>query len=74
MALKKAVRLDFLDFSTLAQRAHFCQEELRLNRRFAPALYLEVLPVTGSPAANAAPLSTTAWSSTSNNGCRAYTP
>jgi aminoglycoside phosphotransferase family enzyme/predicted kinase len=46
--IKKPVRLSFVDFSTLALRHHFCDEELRLNRRFAPRLYLRVLPVTGS--------------------------
>jgi aminoglycoside phosphotransferase family enzyme/predicted kinase len=45
--LKKPVDLGFLDFSTLARRQFFCQEELRLNRRLAPALYLEVVPITG---------------------------
>lgn len=43
--IKKPVRFDFLDFSTLAQRRHFCEEELRLNRRLAPNMYLRVLPV-----------------------------
>jgi len=38
--VKKPVKLDFLDFSTQALRRHFCEEELRINRRFAPALYL----------------------------------
>lgn len=46
--LKKPLRLDFLDFSTLAQRRRFCEEELRLNRRTAPELYLRVVPITGS--------------------------
>ncbi len=46
--IKKALRFDFLDFSTLAARRFFCDEELRLNRRLAPALYLDVLAVTGS--------------------------
>lgn len=46
--LKKPVRLPFVDFSTLALRRHFCHEELRLNRRLAPALYLGVLPVYGT--------------------------
>ncbi|MCO5977994.1 AAA family ATPase [Ideonella oryzae] len=45
--LKKPLKLTFLDFSTLALRQHFCEEELRLNRRLAPQLYLDVLPVTG---------------------------
>jgi aminoglycoside phosphotransferase family enzyme len=38
--LKKPVRYPFLDFSTLALRAHFVAEEVRLNRRLAPAVYL----------------------------------
>lgn len=45
---KKPVNLGFLDFSTLELRRHFCEEELRLNRRFAPELYLEVVTITGS--------------------------
>jgi len=44
--IKKPVNFDFLDFSSLALRRHFCEEELRLNRRFAPELYLAVVPVT----------------------------
>ena len=44
--VKKLVNLDFLDFSTLSARNHFCQEELRLNRLLAPEIYLEVLPIT----------------------------
>ncbi len=47
--LKKAVDFGFLDFSTLEQRHHYCREELRLNRRFAPGLYLDVIEITGSP-------------------------
>lgn len=43
--LKKPVRLSFVDFSTLAARKHFCEEEVRLNRRLAPSLYLGVVPV-----------------------------
>jgi len=46
---KKAVDLGFLDFSTLEQRQHFCEEELRLNRRLAPELYLGLVRVSGSP-------------------------
>jgi hypothetical protein len=46
--LKKPVNLGFLDFSTPERRHFFCQEELRLNARLAPHLYLEVVPVTGS--------------------------
>lgn len=47
--IKKPVDLGFLDFSTLADREHYCREELRLNGRLAPRLYLEVVPITGSP-------------------------
>ncbi len=38
--LKKAVRFSFLDCTALAQRHHFCAEEIRLNRRLAPDVYL----------------------------------
>src|SRR5919197_3867494 len=47
--IKKPVNLGFVDFSTLAQRHFFCQEELRLNRRLAPQLYLEVVAISGTP-------------------------
>ena len=47
--IKKPVNLGFLDFSTLALRYQACLEELRLNGRLAPMLYLEVVPITGSP-------------------------
>jgi aminoglycoside phosphotransferase family enzyme/predicted kinase len=43
--LKKPVSLGFLDFGTLEKRRHFCAEEVRLNRRLAPAVYLGVVPV-----------------------------
>lgn len=46
--LKRPVSLGFLDFSTLAARKHYCEEEVRLNRRLAPSLYLGVVPVTGT--------------------------
>lgn len=36
--IKKPVNLGFLDFTTLEKRAFYCREELRLNRRLAPAL------------------------------------
>ncbi|MET0543935.1 MAG: AAA family ATPase [Variovorax sp.] len=49
--LKKPVRLPFVDFSSLAARKHFCEEELRLNRILAPSLYLDVQPVCGTPEA-----------------------
>ena len=43
--VKKPVSLGFLDFSTRALRKHYCEEELRLNRRTAPELYLDVVPI-----------------------------
>ena len=49
--IKKPVNLGFVDFSTLDRRRHFCEEEVRLNRRLAPDLYLDVLAITGSPTA-----------------------
>lgn len=45
--LKKPVNLGFVDFTTLERRARFCAEELRLNRRLAPGLYLDRLRLTG---------------------------
>lgn len=44
--VKKPVNFGFLDFTTLEQRHYFCEEELRLNQRGAPSLYLEVLAIT----------------------------
>lgn len=45
---KKPLDLGFLDFSTLERRRHCCGEELRLNRRLAPDLYLDVVTVNGT--------------------------
>lgn len=42
---KKPVQLGFLDFSSLEQRRFYCEEEVRLNRRLAPDMYLGVLPL-----------------------------
>ena len=47
--IKKAVDFGFLDFSTLEKRRFYCSEELRLNRRFASGIYLDVVGITGSP-------------------------
>lgn len=44
--IKKPVELGFLDFSTLELRRQVCEEEVRLNRRLAPQVYLGVVPVT----------------------------
>jgi uncharacterized protein len=46
--LKKPLRLPFLDYSTPTLRGHFCEEEVRLNQRLAPSVYLGVSRVTGT--------------------------
>lgn len=47
--IKKPVQFSFLDFSTAEKREFYCREELRLNRRLAPEMYLGILPIhTGS--------------------------
>ena len=47
--IKKPLNLGFLDFSSLENRHFYCMEELRLNKRLAPQLYLDVVAITGSP-------------------------
>jgi aminoglycoside phosphotransferase family enzyme/predicted kinase len=49
--IKKPVDLGFLDFTTLEKRRFFCEEELRLNSRLAPQVYLAVVPIGGTHAA-----------------------
>lgn len=44
--IKKPVKLDFLDFSDLENRKFYCEEEVRLNRSWAPDIYLDVVPIT----------------------------
>ena len=46
--IKKPVTLPFLDFGSLAQRRAYCADELRLNRRFAPDIYLDVVAIGGT--------------------------
>jgi len=46
--IKKPIKLEFLDFSSLERRKYFCDEELRLDRRWAAELYLDVVPICGS--------------------------
>ena len=43
--LKKPLKFSFLDFSTLQKRQTACENEVALNRRLAPEMYLGVLPV-----------------------------
>lgn len=47
--IKKPIKLSFLDFSTLAQRQACCQEELRLNQRYSPEIYLAVVGIFNNP-------------------------
>lgn len=47
--IKKEVDFGFLDFSTLEKRKHFCEEEVRLNKRLCPELYLDVVRITEEP-------------------------
>ena len=44
--VKKPVNFGFLDFSTLEKRKYFCEEEMKLNRRLCPDIYLDVIPIT----------------------------
>ncbi len=46
--IKKPVNFGFVDFSTLQKRQHFCQEEIRLNRRLAPQIYIDVVEICGT--------------------------
>jgi len=46
--IKKAVDLQFLNFTTLEARRYYCHEEIRLNRPMAPSIYLDVVAITGA--------------------------
>lgn len=48
--IKKPITLPFLDYGTLEQRRLCCEAELRLNRRFAPELYLDLIAIVGTNA------------------------
>ncbi len=48
LKIKRAVRFPFLDYSTLAKRKTACDEEIRINRPFAPQIYRRVVPITQS--------------------------
>ena len=45
--LKKPVDFGFLDFTTLEKRKYFCEQEVKLNRRLSPEIYLGVVRITG---------------------------
>jgi len=44
--VKKAVDFGFLDFTTLEKRRFYVSEELRLNKRFSPDVYRDILPIS----------------------------
>lgn len=44
--IKKPVNFGFLDFSTLNKRKFFCEEELKLNRRLCPEIYIDIVKIT----------------------------
>jgi len=44
--IKKPVNLDFLNFTTLEKRHHYCHQEVILNRRLSNNVYLDVVPIT----------------------------
>lgn len=44
--IKRPVKYSFVDFSSLENRYYYCQQEIELNRRLAPEMYLDVIPVT----------------------------
>ena len=46
--IKKPVDLGYLDYTTLEKRRFFCQQEIELNRRLCPEVYLEVVPIVSS--------------------------
>ena len=49
--IKKAINLGFLDYTELDARKFYCDEEIRLNRRTAPDIYLDTVAIGGSPEA-----------------------
>jgi aminoglycoside phosphotransferase family enzyme len=46
--VKKPVDLGYLDYTTLEKRRFFCQQEIELNRRLCPEIYLEAVPIVSS--------------------------
>jgi aminoglycoside phosphotransferase family enzyme/predicted kinase len=49
LKIKRAVRFPFLDYSTLQKRKAACEEEIRINRPFAPQIYHRVVAITEEP-------------------------
>jgi len=46
LKIKRAIRFPYLDYSTLAKRKAACDEEIRINRQFAPQIYRRVVAIT----------------------------
>ncbi len=46
LKIKRAIRFPFLDYSTLEKRKAACDEEIKINRHFAPQIYHRVVPIT----------------------------
>ena len=46
LKVKRAVRYPYLDYSTLSKRKAACDEEMKINRQFAPQIYRRVVPIT----------------------------
>ena len=46
LKIKRAIKLPFLDYSTLEKRKDACEEELAVNARNAPAIYRRIVPIT----------------------------
>lgn len=47
--IKKPLNLGFQDFTTLQKRKYYCELEIQLNKRLAPQIYIETIPITGTP-------------------------
>ena len=46
LKVKRAICFPYLDYSTLAKRKAACEQEIAINRRFAPQIYRRVIPIT----------------------------
>ncbi|MBI2791587.1 MAG: AAA family ATPase [Gammaproteobacteria bacterium] len=46
--IKKPLNLGFQDFTTLQKRKYYCELEVQLNKRLAPQIYIEAIPITGT--------------------------
>ena len=67
--VKKPVVLPFLDYGTLERRHQMCREEVRLNRRLAPEIYLGVVGIARRTIATRSPPRTTRLRSSTRSRC-----